>query len=1278
MNGSAELLAAHKQHKKSKVGAKANKRKSNISSKDKQKNAKAFNVSNLVRTKRIQQRNLDRMQKKELVPLINRTESEDNAPPTVIVVMGPKGVGKSTLIRSLVKMYTKQNIIDCKGPITVLAGKKKRFTFFESPLDIYSMTDLAKVADIVLLMIDASYGFEMETFEFLNQLQLHGFPKVIGILTHLDGFIRKNKLLQNTKKAIKHRFWTEIYDGAKIFDLSGVVHNKYLKHEIKRLSLTLMRTKCRPLVWRNSHSYLLIDRVEDITSNTKVQEDSKCNRDVALYGYVRGTHLKIGSSVHLIGAGDFAVDAVKALDDPCPLPLINNDGSGTVKRTSLKAKDSLLYAPMANVGRVSMDKDGMYIDIKYIHYTKPENLQLGDSLGVDNRLVTNEVDSNTPMGMLRQMQDIDSNVNHLIDKSELSLFPSSQRVKSIDMIGSDNDSYTDNDADVEDEEDDGEDEDDEEESNDEEYNDNASIDENENDSEHHIDEDDDYYKDDNEDHNHSSSSWKSDMKSKALSAYNERALESQANDLMTQVYGSQWTLAKDKDRKSSSHKRNEEVEEQENDNENDEDFFILKNSSNVKYQAYKQANAIDSSRYSIPRNQLISLDKSIDSIDQLISEYKAKLSMNLRVCKEGQKGIVDGNGDINNIDEDDQIYGDFEDLEATGNNNQNINKDEEMDEEVDEELDDDESVNSDDIEETNENIDKKLRELNAKRKANQRQVFDEIYDQDKINKVSDKKSKNQTEIEEEKVLETAKRLAELRKKRNKEEFGEDGELSRVTLEGFRQGLYVRIVISNVPLEFCQNFHPQLPVIVGGLQAHEATMGIVRARVKRHRWHRKILKSNDPIIISMGWRRFQTIPIYCVEDINERNRFIKYTPEHMHCICYFYGPLVPPNTPLLGYQYSTSKTANFRISMTGTVLESLASGSPNIVKKLKLIGYPMKIFKNTAFVKDMFTSALEISRFEGAKIKTVSGIRGIIKKALSDTAANGHPGSFRASFEDKILMSDIITCRLWVPVEIKQVCNPVLSLLTSDPEAWKGLRTIAQIRREEKIPIITNKDSVYKPIERIPREFAKLHIPKKLEESLPFASKPKVIPPKNRDSYLAKRATTNTTSPSEMVISKPVIIKCRKKSQEDVCQDSCFWPTMPKESVIGVLDDKNMPHISQKYIVPNPSSLLSNESNILDSNDSITKSTKLSNSSTNDSITIGAGYDPTKDYRHVEVVYSLWSHFLDFCKSDINSVVTEPRLVSPPDPCNPFNVHTCRRRLQVFQSLSQGESICYNR
>ena len=52
-----------------------------------------------------------------------------------------------------------------------------------------------------------------------------------------------------------------------------------------------------------------------------------------------------------------------------------------------------------------------------------------------------------------------------------------------------------------------------------------------------------------------------------------------------------------------------------------------------------------------------------------------------------------------------------------------------------------------------------------------------------------------------KFLETQRRLQEEARERNRSEFGEEGEAARLRLEGFRAGLYVRLVLKSVPVEF---------------------------------------------------------------------------------------------------------------------------------------------------------------------------------------------------------------------------------------------------------------------------------------------------------------------------------------------------------------------------------------------------------------------------------------------------------------------------------------------
>lgn len=110
------------------------------------------------------------------------------------------------------------------------------------------------------------------------------------------------------------------------------------------------------------------------------------------------------------------------------------------------------------------------------------------------------------------------------------------------------------------------------------------------------------------------------------------------------------------------------------------------------------------------------------------------------------------------------------------------------------------------------------------------------------------------------------------------------------------------------------------------------------------------------------------------------RFVKYTPQHDFCVAVFYGSFAPQNAGVictqtvredivqffLLYSLFFSK-AKFRIAATGYIME--LNHSFEIMKKLKLIGEPFKIYKNTAFVKGMFNTTVKI--FQSLHLKIFS-------------------------------------------------------------------------------------------------------------------------------------------------------------------------------------------------------------------------------------------------------------------------------------------------------------------
>lgn len=114
-----------KAHRKRVSGPKAEKKKSKKSGEngDSSKNPKAFTFKSAVRAARASRRKLDISAKRQRVPEVDRTPLEP--PPVCVAVVGPPKVGKTTLIRDLVRNITRQTVTENKGPITVVSGEEE-------------------------------------------------------------------------------------------------------------------------------------------------------------------------------------------------------------------------------------------------------------------------------------------------------------------------------------------------------------------------------------------------------------------------------------------------------------------------------------------------------------------------------------------------------------------------------------------------------------------------------------------------------------------------------------------------------------------------------------------------------------------------------------------------------------------------------------------------------------------------------------------------------------------------------------------------------------------------------------------------------------------------------------------------------------------------------------------------------------------------------------------------------------------------------------------------
>lgn len=241
------------------------------------------------------------------------------------------------------------------------------------------------------------------------------------------------------------------------------------------------------------------------------------------------------------------------------------------------------------------------------------------------------------------------------------------------------------------------------------------------------------------------------------------------------------------------------------------------------------------------------------------------------------------------------------------------------------------------------------------------------------------------------------------------------------------------------------------------------------------FHPNFIKSHDPIIISTGLYRMIGFPVFFRVLEDGRRLFQKNSRNNTNIKCCFYGyggkympvviirqiknELIQNNsaknkltkihevenmenlqqvdkkndkiTKKINFSKMNARHIveniniryNYRIVGSGLSqnerienykTKNISYSSENyIYKKLNLIGKVYQVNGSTSFVKGMFTSSLEANKFLLSNIKTISGIRGVIKKNVSKI------GNVRCTFEAPVLKNDTVFLSTFVKVCIQE-------------------------------------------------------------------------------------------------------------------------------------------------------------------------------------------------------------------------------------------------------------------
>mmetsp|Transcript_12923 Transcript_12923/g.21871 ORF Transcript_12923/g.21871 Transcript_12923/m.21871 type:complete len:373 (-) Transcript_12923:1496-2614(-) len=217
-----------------------------------------------------------------------------------------------------------------------LSSNRQRLIFMEiDPSNVYSVLDVGKVADIILMVMSAdkvdekqlktdpdncSGAIDEHGYKALALLRAQGLMSLIGVLQHLEKTSSKRQ--SQVKRLFLRYFESEFTSKHKFL----TVNSLNLKPDINALLRQIAVTFPANITWRDDRSYM-------VTQQVRPDKESK---ELVVSGYIKNNFVNIKRLIHITGLKSqqaFRIKQVELNRDPCPVKLSQKEIS-KVRSTS--------------------------------------------------------------------------------------------------------------------------------------------------------------------------------------------------------------------------------------------------------------------------------------------------------------------------------------------------------------------------------------------------------------------------------------------------------------------------------------------------------------------------------------------------------------------------------------------------------------------------------------------------------------------------------------------------------------------------------------------------------------------------------------------------------------------------------------------------------------------------------------------------------------------------------------------------------------------------------